>query len=333
MTDTKLTRAIRYGAHSSTTKETTFVRKELQEQAQAGHIALFPLRAVIHLPKLWLYPLAAIPQRDRKPRLIYNFSWSGLNKAVTQVAHKEAMRFGEALYRVIDCILNAPPELGPTFLNKVDLSDAYMRIWVRLKDIPSVALLVPKATPEEDQLIGFHLSIPMWYVESASFFCAITETVKDGTLDTLSMRHTAPPHHLENLAETKPPEITAREIAATLVADKDWEALSPHAQDTALAHVEVYLNDFIGITQGGAKERRQMTRHLFRTIDELFRLNNKDYIAREEPISLKKLRKGNAAWSTKKVILGRANDTAEQVLTLPDDRKASLLSLLDTSPP
>ena len=86
MNDTELTRAIRYSAHSSATKETTFVRKELQEQAQAGHIALFPLRAVRHLPKLWLSPLAAIPQRGRKPRLIYDFSWSGLNNTVTQVA-------------------------------------------------------------------------------------------------------------------------------------------------------------------------------------------------------------------------------------------------------
>ena len=74
------------------------------------------------------------------------------------------MRFGKALYRVIDCILKAPQELGPTFINKVDLADAYMRIWVRLEDIPSVAFLVPKATLEEDQLVGFHLSIPMGYV-------------------------------------------------------------------------------------------------------------------------------------------------------------------------
>ena len=74
------------------------------------------------------------------------------------------MRFGKALYRVIDFILKAPPKLGPTFLNKVDLADAYMRIWVRLEDIPSVAFLVPKATPEEDQLVGFYLSIPMGYV-------------------------------------------------------------------------------------------------------------------------------------------------------------------------
>ena len=105
-----------------------FVRTELQEQAQAGHIALFTLQAVRHLPRLWLFPLAAIPKRGRKPRLAYDFSWSGLNEGVTQVAHKEAMRFGKALYRVIDCILTAPAKLGPTFLNKVYLADAYMQI-------------------------------------------------------------------------------------------------------------------------------------------------------------------------------------------------------------
>ena len=130
MTNAKLTRSIRYGVHSSSTKETTFVQKELQEQAQAGHIELFPLRAVRRLPKIWLSPLAAIPQQGRKPRLIYDFSWGGLNEAVTEVAHKEAMRFGKALYRFIDCILNASPKLDPTFLNKVDLVDSYMRIWV-----------------------------------------------------------------------------------------------------------------------------------------------------------------------------------------------------------
>ena len=166
------------------------------------------------------------------------------------------MRFGKALYRVIDCILTAPPKIGPTFLNKVDLADAYMRIWVRLEDIPSVAFLVPKATPHEEQLVGFHLLIPMGYVESAAFFCVATKTVKDRALDTLSRRHTAPPHHLEHLADKKPPETTAKEVAAILSADKDWKALYPHTRATSLAHVEVYLDGFIGITQGGATERR-----------------------------------------------------------------------------
>ena len=84
-----------------------------------------------------------------------------------------------------------------------------MRIWVLLEDIPAVAFLVPKATPEEDQLVGFHLSIPMGYVESATFFCATNETVKDQTLDTLSTRYNTPPHHLGDLAYTKPPQTSA----------------------------------------------------------------------------------------------------------------------------
>ena len=49
MKDKELTRAIRYVANSSATKETTFVQTELQEQAQEVHIPLFPLQAVHHL--------------------------------------------------------------------------------------------------------------------------------------------------------------------------------------------------------------------------------------------------------------------------------------------
>ena len=123
-----------------------------------------------------------------------------------------------------------------------------------------MALLVPKATPDEEQLVGFHLSIPMGYVESAAFFCATTETVKDRALDTVSMRHTAPPHHLEHLADTKPPQIS-------IEADNNWESLSLHARATSLAHVEVHLDDFISITKGGPTEIRKMTRYLFCAID------------------------------------------------------------------
>ena len=55
-------------------------------------------------------------------------------------------------------------------------------------------------------------------------------------------------------------------------------------------------------------------------------------MAWEKPISIKKLRKGDAARSTQKVVLGWAIDTVKQVLTLPDDRKTNLLALLDPTP-
>ena len=76
-----------------------------------------------------------------------------------------------------------------------------------------------------------------------------------------------------------------------------------------------------------------MMRNIFHAIDKLFCPNNKYYIAREEPISLKKLHKGDAAWSTQKFVLGWLIDTVKQVITLPADRKTNLLDLLYTIPP
>ena len=73
--------------------------------------------------------------------------------------------------------------------------------------------------------------------------------------------------------------------------------------------------------------------HLFRAIDKLFCSNNKDKITREDPISIKKIHKDDAAWSTQKVVLGWAIDTVKQVLTLPADHKTNLLALIDTIPP
>ena len=88
----------------------------------------------------------------------------------------------------------------------------------------------------------------MGYVESAAFFCAMTETVKDRKMNTRAMGHTTPPHHLEDLADTKLPQTSEEEATETLDAISNWEALSLHARATYLAHVKVYLDDFIGIT-------------------------------------------------------------------------------------
>ena len=86
--------------------------------------------------------------------------------------------------------------LGSTFTSKFDLADAYMCIWFQLNDIPSVAYLVPKDTDSETQLVGFHLSIPMGCVESTSFFCATTETIKDMANNTMHRLWKTPVHML-----------------------------------------------------------------------------------------------------------------------------------------
>ena len=42
---------------------------------------------------------------------------------------------------------------------------------------------------------------------------------------------------------------------------------------SATANIDVYLDDFISVVQGGPKERRQLLRHQFQKIDRVFRPN------------------------------------------------------------
>ena len=86
------------------------------------------------------------------------------------------MHFGKAIHRLLYFIIATDPALGPTYLCKANLEDAYMRILVRAED---ANFLIPKETAGKEQLVGFHLSIPMGYMESVAFFCTATETVKD----------------------------------------------------------------------------------------------------------------------------------------------------------
>ena len=72
MMETELYSAITQGAHSSEIKEQYFVRMDLADQLQAGHVAIFNLATIFHLKKIWISPLVKIPQTSHKPRLIYD---------------------------------------------------------------------------------------------------------------------------------------------------------------------------------------------------------------------------------------------------------------------
>ena len=71
----------------------------------------------------------------------------------------------------------------------------------------------------------------------------------------------------------------------------------------ALAQVDVYLDNFISTCQGGPTEQQQMLRHLFRSMDTVFRPNTDTNGLLKEPIYNKKLGQGDSAWSTTKTVL------------------------------
>ena len=109
-----------------------FLNHEIYEQVRSGHAVVFPLSAICGLPNLWLSPVAAILQAGRRPHLIFYFTWSSLNKATDRKAPEEVMRFRCTLHHIIRRVLTADPRLGPIYLEKVYLADAYMHIWFRI---------------------------------------------------------------------------------------------------------------------------------------------------------------------------------------------------------
>ena len=75
-------------------------------------------------------------------------------------------------------------------------------------------------------------------------------------------------------------------------------------------------------------------RILFQALDWVFRpIDDDDTKFCEEPASVKKLRKGDARWTTSKIVLGWLLDTLQKTLSLPDHRAERLLQILHSIPP
>ena len=163
------------------------------------------------------------------------------------------MRFGRAFQRLLEDIINADPRFGPVYLCKVDISDGFYRVWLRMEDIPKLGVAFPSERAGE-HLVAFPLVLPMGWVSSPPYFCAHTETVADVANERIMQGAQPPPHQLDRIADTVlqseltpgPPETPA----ATPVPPPIM-TLQPGRRP--LGRFEVYIDDFCGIAQGGAK--------------------------------------------------------------------------------
>ena len=67
----------------------------------------------------------------------------------------EVMLFGGALQLILRQVLTSNPRLGPVYLRKLDLAGTYMRLWLIMEDVLSVALLVSNKPPATRSWWGF----------------------------------------------------------------------------------------------------------------------------------------------------------------------------------
>jgi len=166
-----------------------------------GFFTLPPWHLVKDLPGLQVSPLGITPQHKRRPRLLVDHSFCGIDAETVQLAPGEAMQFGRALERTLQMIGQADPHHGPVHLSKVDLADGFCQFGLALSGISKLGIVFPTCGDEE-QLIAFPLVLPMGWVESPPALCAGTETVAD--LANARSDRPLPKHPLEDAALTRP---------------------------------------------------------------------------------------------------------------------------------
>jgi hypothetical protein len=177
--------------------------------------------------------------------------------------------------------------------------------------------------------------LPMGWVSSPPYFCAHTETVADITNERIMQGARPPPHRLDSIADTAPtPDATPTRAGNIHSMPAPPPVIKQLSGRRPLGRFEVYIDDFCGVVQGGARRRRRVRRILFDTLDRVFRpLEPGDPEHRSEPASVKKLLKGDGAWATRKHILGWLVDTVDSTLELPPHRRERLHELLAEIPP
>ena len=221
--------ALHRGPHESCHDHISFLHEEFIDMISKGQWLVLPYSSVKNLPGLWLSPPGVVPQRNRRPRWICDYSWSGINSDTLLLAAKESMQFGHALDRILREILLADPAHGPPHLIKIDISDGFYRIALNIDDIPKLGVIFP-TLPGEEQLVAFPLVLPMGWSNSPPIFSTATETIAD--LANRRLRSTSPvgPHHLDDLAHSIPSPPPAGPLALAPPADLTRDPSLPTSQ-------------------------------------------------------------------------------------------------------
>ena len=332
-------KALHRGPHKSCHEYHKFLSEEFVDMIDKQQWVVLPYSEARKLPNLRLSPPGVVPQRNRRPRWIVDYSFYGVNADTLDLAAREAMQFGHALDRILREILLANPDDGPVQLMKVDLSDGFYRIDLCVDDIPKLGVLFPTA-PGEPKLVAFPLVLPMGWKNSPALFSTATETIADlaNTKIASSTASDAPQHALDDLAASILSPTPAHALP-TLISGKIPSLTVPVERDpslpsvpSALAYIDVFVDDFIACAQG-RNRGRQVRRILFQAIDSVFRpLEESDPSTRREPISMKKLLQGDCSWGTIKTILGWIINTVTQTIHLPAHRQERLAEILAEIP-
>ena len=107
--------------------------------------------------------------------------------------------------------------------------------------------------------------------------------------------------------------------------DSTSEALSLNTQATDLSHIEVYLDDFIGIMQRRPLEIHHIMQYRFCAINDIFSRNDKNNTAHKQYILIKN--------SAKATLSGAQKKSLSDGLSTPSSKSLRYLQTASTNSP
>ncbi|KAL7533277.1 hypothetical protein ACHAWF_011989 [Thalassiosira exigua] len=317
--------AVEKGPHKSAMEPEAmaYIQQEVEAKEKRGQAKVFIWDVIKDdpPPEMKISPLAAIPHKSRAYRAILDLSFvlrlqnggviPSVNGTTTKSAPSGAIdQLGHALKRLIHAFAEAEDD-EKIFMAKWDIADGFWRLVSRPGEEWNFAYVLPQAEGEPVKIV-VPTSLQMGWVESPTYFCAASETARD-VID----------QYVETPVGALPPHKFQQHSEGTA----EFEALPEGGAENPLRYMnEVYVDDFMSLAVATSKAQlRHVAAAVMTGIHDVFPPAEKD---KEDPISFKKLEKGESQFALQKELLGFDFDGEAHTLWLAEEKRAALLLTL-----
>lgn len=217
------------------------------------------------------------------------------------------MKWGSTFHPLLWLIHTADQHHGPVLMSKTDLSDRFYQL--PLTSSGALKLAVP-FNYQGQPYLAVPMHLPMGWTESTPAFSAVTETIADLINANLEHDPDIPTSHPLEVCTSSP--VPVKDPAA----GDAYPTLETGPLRPPLAYTDVYVDDFVKLAQY-CWNCLQVRRKDYHDINSVFRPKDHQDEGRKNPISKKKLAKGDDSWSTQKTVLGWDIDSRTKTLHLP----------------
>jgi hypothetical protein len=271
-------------------------------------------------------PVAVIPQTGRRGRIILDLSFpvrrppqdkskrrmgevvqKSINDTTKKLAPQRPVReIGQVLPRIFQFMATTPADQEIRW-SKVDLSDGFWRLIVAPEEKWNFCYVMPDA-PGARVRIVVPSALQMGWAESPAYFCAATETGRDIIDLLLRERIDLPEHPFEKF-----------------MAPTDLPKTSPPNEE--YTSVGVYVDDFVlGLVENDDRTLlRRVSRATLHAIHSIFPSPEvTGHVGGKDPISRKKLEKGDARFDIEKEILGFLINGVDRTVRLAEAKAQAI---------